>query len=416
MRRDVVIVGSGPAGAASAIRLLQRGITPVIVERAAFPRYRIGESLTGECGAVLRELGFEDRMDRLAFPVKRSVKVHAPAGRSSFVVPVQKRSPSGSLEPTHTWQVRRSVFDQMLLDAAIERGAELITAAAAEPILEGERVRGVRVMRDGHSDDLSSEIVVDASGQSAFLARRGVTGPVHRGRHDKQVALFTQVAGTNPDPAISPGDTLLFQREKHHWSWFIPLSDDVISVGVVANAAHFRSQPTSDPEYLRQQLLDVHPDFTARLGRAELVEGVHSASSYSYRVDRFAGPGFLCVGDSHRFIDPIFSFGVYFGFREADFAADAIASQLGGDSARGDDPFARYERLVDAGQDVIENLIACFWDHPLAFSAFVHDRYTDEVIDAFAGRIYGEQAQSTGLVKALRKLATRASSANSPAP
>ena len=58
MKTDVLVIGGGPAGAAVSMRLRKRGITPVIVERETFPRFHIGESMTGEAGNLVRELGF----------------------------------------------------------------------------------------------------------------------------------------------------------------------------------------------------------------------------------------------------------------------------------------------------------------------------------------------------------------------
>jgi 2-polyprenyl-6-methoxyphenol hydroxylase-like FAD-dependent oxidoreductase len=72
---DVVIIGGGPAGAAVAFQLLDRGISPIIVEREIFPRFHIGESMTGECGALLRGLGFEDQMNAAGHPIKHGVVV-----------------------------------------------------------------------------------------------------------------------------------------------------------------------------------------------------------------------------------------------------------------------------------------------------------------------------------------------------
>ena len=87
--KDVIIVGGGPAGAASALYLLQKGIKPVILEKERFPRYHIGESLTGEVGKSLRELGLEDKMDAARYPIKHGVNVYGPSGANSFWVPVK---------------------------------------------------------------------------------------------------------------------------------------------------------------------------------------------------------------------------------------------------------------------------------------------------------------------------------------
>ncbi len=82
---EVVIVGGGPAGAAVALQLLDRGVVPVIVERELFPRFHIGESMTGECGALVRGLGFEERMKAAGHPVKHGVTVFGTRGQPRLV-------------------------------------------------------------------------------------------------------------------------------------------------------------------------------------------------------------------------------------------------------------------------------------------------------------------------------------------
>ena len=62
MKTDVLIIGGGPGGSAMAMFLIREGIKPIILEQEEFPRFHIGESLTGEAGQVLRRLGFEDEM------------------------------------------------------------------------------------------------------------------------------------------------------------------------------------------------------------------------------------------------------------------------------------------------------------------------------------------------------------------
>src|SRR5688572_31191265 len=74
-KAEVLVLGGGPAGATAAIRLLAKGLRPLIVESQVFPRYHIGESMTGECGAIVRELGFGERMEAAGHQHKCGVNV-----------------------------------------------------------------------------------------------------------------------------------------------------------------------------------------------------------------------------------------------------------------------------------------------------------------------------------------------------
>lgn len=80
MKTDVVIIGGGPAGASAAIFLEQVGVSSIIVEQETFPRYHIGESMTGAAGKVIRDLGLEPEMIARNYPVKNGVKVYGPKG------------------------------------------------------------------------------------------------------------------------------------------------------------------------------------------------------------------------------------------------------------------------------------------------------------------------------------------------
>src|SRR5438094_9893774 len=95
MRTQVAIVGGGPAGSACAIHLAMRGISSVIIEKDSFPRFHIGESLTGESGSLLREMGCAKDMASLRSPVKYGIRIYGPAGRRPFWVPIMSRDDSG---------------------------------------------------------------------------------------------------------------------------------------------------------------------------------------------------------------------------------------------------------------------------------------------------------------------------------
>ncbi|MEK7727957.1 MAG: tryptophan 7-halogenase [candidate division KSB1 bacterium] len=404
-KHDVVIVGAGPGGAGSALFLLQQGLKPVIIEKESFPRYHIGESLTGECGVCLRKLGLEDQLLKQNNPIKYGVTVYGTGGKNSFWVPVAERTPEDEIKLQWTWQVRRSEFDKLLLDLAIAKGAEYRQCEAVAPLQEDRGVTGLRVRTpNGAVEDLHAEVVLDASGQGTFLANRGVTSPKERGPYDKQLAIFSQVKNTMRDPGKAAGNTLIFYQKKHHWAWFIPLDDEVVSIGAVVPGEYFKSKKLSKEDFLRQEMLTLNPEMTKRVPDLNFLEETRSISNYSYEVKNFTGKGFLCVGDSHRFIDPIFSFGLYFAMKEAEMATATIAEYLAGKNRDAANPFAAYERIANQGQDVVQDLVDCFWDFPLAFLMFAHQRYTKDIIDCFAGRIYGDYAQNLPGVKGMRSL------------
>src|SRR5215210_4081840 len=259
MKTDVLIIGGGPAGAASAMFLIEQGIKPTIVEAASFPRYHIGESMTGMAGQMVRDLGLAEEMYRQQYPVKYGITFYGPKGISSWFVPVMGRDENGQLFTLETWQIRRSKFDQMLLEEAVARGATLVPGKALKPIVNNGAVEGAQVrMSDGGVQTIASEVLLDCSGQATWLANQGgVTGPKYLGSYDKQIAVFSQVTGAIRDQGTTPetqkGNTLLFYRSKYHWCWFIPLDEETVSVGLVIPAAYFQEKGESKRDFLMRE-------------------------------------------------------------------------------------------------------------------------------------------------------------------
>lgn len=419
MKSDVVIIGGGPGGATCAMFLAAAGIKATIIEKETFPRYHIGESMTGECGNVVRDLGLEAEMIRRRHPVKHGVRVFSPKGKHTFSVPVRGRAADGSMFDASTWQVRRSDFDAMLLDEATSRGADLIHGTAIAPLRGDDgAVTGVRLrLADGAEHDLHSEVLVDASGQLTFLARQGVTGTKLRGNYDKQIAVFSQVANAYRDEGTQRNDTLIFYQSTHHWAWFIPIDDEIVSVGVVIPGEEFLSKHESRHDFLVREIQEINPELKRRVPDLRLVEEARAIPNYSYEAKSFTGKGFICIGDAHRFIDPIFSFGLFVTVKEAQFAAGAIARYFAGEGRDAPNPFAEHERLCQRGTDAYQELIDGFWEDPLAFQFLVHHKYTDDVIDLFAGRVYAE-TPSPGLqaMRALNERRRQRNPGSIPAP
>ncbi|WP_420630854.1 NAD(P)/FAD-dependent oxidoreductase [Candidatus Leptofilum sp.] len=401
-KTDVVIIGGGPGGAASAINLAKHGIRSIIIEKETFPRFHVGESMTGECGQAVRDLGLEAEMAGVPKTIKHGVTVYGKGGKGSFWLPVMKRNENGELVKNFTWQVRRSDFDNIVLEKAIHNGAELVRGKVIKALQkEDGTVYGVEVkLNDGSIETIEAEIVLDASGIATFLSTTGIASKKERGKYDRQIAIYSHVKGAKRD---EEDNTLIFYEKKNHWAWFIPIDEETVSIGVVTPSDYYRESNEEMRDFYLREMHKINPSLSARVPDVTLVEEVRATTNYSYHVHNFTGKGFLCVGDAHRFIDPIFSFGLHFALKEASFAADAIAAYLNDGVGRDlENPFEAYQEHCELGMDTIQEVLDCFWASPLSFAFFAHERYNEDFIDIFAGRIYQEEP-SRGL-QAVRKV------------
>src|SRR5436309_3753105 len=288
-KRPAIIIGGGPAGSATALYILQSGVQPLIIERDSFPRFHIGESLSGECGAGLRTLDLEPEIRRQNYPIKHGVKVYNPHG-TAFWVEVKKRCPeTNALIPTTTWSVVRSSFDRILLDTARNRGVEYMECEAVAPIKEDDRISGLQIRTaKGALENLHCEVLVDCSGQATFLANRGITGKKIKGSYTNQVAVFSQlsdmVLDSGTETSQAPGNSLIFYKEKDHWAWMIPLSDTLTSIGVVTPAPYLKAQKLEKSEFLRTEILSLNPDLTRGGTNTSCIVQIRTTSRYSYSV------------------------------------------------------------------------------------------------------------------------------------
>ena len=381
MTESVLIIGGGPAGSASAMNLLKAGLKPVIIESENFPRYHIGESLTTECVDALNRLDLSDQLEALSAPKKQGVRIFSKHPENSFFI--------GAGD---AWQVEREIFDSMMLDTAVERGCEHIQGR----VQRLERTDDERWMMDIRLPDETTvqrpaRFVIDASGQERFSIRNGLLGPVREGGYSRQIAFFSQYSGVNKQDSDAY-DTLIHHREVHEWVWMIPLSESVYSVGLVLPVEDFKANKLPKEDFLDRHLLSFTEPLVQRMKTAQRISGVRAISSYSYRIDDYAKDGLFCVGDSHGFIDPIFSFGVEFAVVEAEYVGKAIAQCSSSDPANWPKHAENYMQVTAAGQAVVEDMLAYFWAHPWGFANMAHVRHKDEFLGMFAGRVYETDA------------------------
>src|SRR5262245_17805705 len=142
-RTHVAVIGGGPAGSTASTLIAQKGYRVELFEREKFPRFHIGESLIPQTYWVLKRLSMLPKMKGSHFVKKYSVQFINQSGRLSEPFYFVDHNPH---ESSQTWQVRRSDFDQILLDNTREHGVTVHEGARVlEVLLEGSRAVRVRI-------------------------------------------------------------------------------------------------------------------------------------------------------------------------------------------------------------------------------------------------------------------------------
>jgi geranylgeranyl reductase family protein len=386
-RRDVVVIGGGPAGSTVAALVARGGHDVLLLDRETFPRFRVGESLMPATYWTLERLGVLDEMKASDFPRKHSVQFFSRSGRSSMPFYFSEVDKS---EASATWQVDRARFDAMLLENARRSGAEVrLQTNVKEVLFEGSRATGVQIETGaGESVRVGCRVVVDASGQTTMISRKlGLKEVDPKLRH---VAYFTRYRGAQRDSGIDEGGTLILRtREDRSWFWFIPLPDDRVSVGVVGPIDYLVQDRATDPQTVYDEELALCPALQARLEQATQVAPATVLRDFSYISRQIAGDGWVLAGDAFGFLDPIYSSGVFLALKSAEFAADAILEAF-----RENDTSAatlgRFGQEYVDGMEAMRKLVYAYYTPEFSVARFLkaNPEFREQVVDLLVGNVY----------------------------
>lgn len=391
---DVIVMGGGPAGSSVAGILAREGRQVILFEKEIFPRHHIGESLMTDTYWTFRRLGLLEKLKESPFVRKYSVQFANAAGKES--------RPFYFFEAVHhesavTWQVTRAQFDHMLIDHAAEQGAVVHQGVLVKQVLfEGDRAVGVEVqMQDGSREKFYANVVVDATGQSAMLSNKfrwRVRDPKL-----KKAVLYSYFKGAHREPDLNGGATLVLRTEPGSggWFWYIPLENDITSVGIVADPEYLLKGRGQDLAKIFQEEIEKCEPCRRRVAEGTRVDKIYSILDYSYRSKHNAGNGFIIIGDAYGFLDPIYSSGVLLALKMAELAADAIHDAFNHNdfsAAR----LGQYQAKLDRGIESMRKLVYAFYNDGFSFAGFLR-KYPAErvhIINLLIGDVFKEGVDS----------------------
>jgi flavin-dependent dehydrogenase len=384
---DVIVMGGGPAGSSVASILSREGRKVVLFEKERFPRHHIGESLMTDTYFTFERMGLLEKMKASPFVRKYSVQFANPAGKES--------RPFYFFEALHhesavTWQVTRAQFDLMLIEHAADQGADVYQETPIKRVLfEGKRAYGVEALMNGELVRFEAPVVVDASGQTAMLSNK--FGWRVRDPQLKKAVLYSYFKGAHREPDLNGGATLVLRTPagSNGWFWYIPLENDITSVGVVADPEYLVKGRGQDLAKIFHEEIEKVESCRKRVENATRVDKIYSIIDYSYRSTNFAGDGFVLIGDAYGFLDPIYSSGVLLALKMAELAADSIH-----DAFRNNDFSAarlgQYQAKLDNGIESMRKLVYAFYNEGFSFSQFLQ-KYPEQrknIITLLMGNVF----------------------------
>jgi flavin-dependent dehydrogenase len=339
--RDVVILGSGPAGSTVAALLAARGKSVTVIEKDTHPRFHIGESLLPFNMPLFDKLGVREEVERIGMP-KYGIEFVSPDHDKPSLL---EFGDGWHKDMNSSFQVRRSEFDKILFDNAKARGAQAVEQCRVTDIEFPAEGGGIvtATMADGEIRQFRGRFVIDATGRDTFLASR--LKVKRRNRRHESVSVFGHFTGAERLEGRDEGHISIFWFAGG-WFWFIPLSDGTTSVGAVSKPEHFKNRD-GDMTALLKDLIAKCPALAHRLRDATLTGPATGTGNYSYQAESLVGPSYLMVGDACGFIDPVFSTGVYLAMQSGFLAADTVEACLD-HPEQAVEALKRYEKAVKA--------------------------------------------------------------------
>lgn len=355
---DVIVVGAGPAGSATAGLLARAGARVALLDKSAFPRDKAcGEYTSPQTGTVIARIGADAFVERARPRRLTAMRVYAPNG--AFACMDYAAQGAGAVLATP-----RLRLDAALVEYAVAGGAALRERARVIGLIrEDGAARGVRLRQGaGAEEELRAPLIIGADGVHSVVARdMGLARAARWPRSLGMVAHYEGIRGCDAWGEMHVGPP--------GYCGLAPLADGLVNVGIVV--------PLPGPDAPRMAAEDRFvaalrgfQTLTATVAGARRVSAVRGVAPLAVIARRPYGPGCLLVGDAAGFFDPFTGEGVYKALRGAELAAPVALAALergdhGGAALR---PYARARRAEFAAKDMVCRLVQVLAQNPAAMN------------------------------------------------
>jgi FADH2 O2-dependent halogenase len=384
---NVLIIGGGPAGSALGCYLSKAGIKNTIFEAANHPRAHVGESMVMSSVRVFDEIGFLPILEREGFPRKYGASWHPPVTKGQADISFDE-FPQEGITQQYTYHVDRQKLDLLLLKHAESLGSRVYQGVQVSEVLFDEKnfTRGVRLRIADQEIEVPSRMVVDATGRQTLLGKQL--------RVKKNDPIFDQFAVhawfKNVERGKEPSTDYIhiyFLPVERGWAWQIPIDHEITSMGIVAEKEVFKKGRMAPGEYF-QKYVDSNPDLQHAMRNAERINDFKLEGDYSYKMDTFAGNGFVLIGDAARFVDPIFSSGVSVALYSAKYSSERIQYAFEHNDFS-EAALKPYEKKLRSGTEIWYEFIRLYYKLLPLFTKFIESKeHRIEILRLLQGEVF----------------------------